>query len=161
VVRRLWTLLLLLVPGIGLAADPNQVEGSYTVDGNQTPLKFAYAFTHKKEGKPPCRAVLFSATPLSASDLKVEDPFQEFANRARKGQVQALEALFCKAKEIEMIYIYDKAFDGALQTGGMEKFEAKKFDLTGVAGKISMDHPSSFFKQKYQFDISFSVAFAP
>lgn len=153
--RLLFLFLALILAGSVRAADPNKVEGSYTVDGKAAQLKFAYAVNETCDKKK-CPAVLFSATAISDRDLQ-EDVFLHFSDLGREGKVQALEIIFKTDKTISSVRIYDKAFDGALQTGGMETFQSTRFDATGIAGKITMDSPRSFFDQKFQYNLTFNV----
>ena len=158
--RKMLGVLLLAFCGVASAADTNKVEGSYVVDNKATQLKYAYSIKEKLAGKS-YKTLLFSAAPVSADDLKAEDPFQLFSDEAGKGQVQALEVLFSDDKTIKSVRIYDKAFDGAFQTGGDEKFEATRFDAGGIGGKITMDRSHKFFDQTYQYNLTFSVALTP
>lgn len=156
-IRRLvFVFLALILAGSVRAADPNKVEGSYVVDGKTAQLKYAYAVNETCDKKK-CAAALFSAAPISDQDLKTEDVFSHFSSLARDSKVQALEIIFKADKTISGVRIYDKAFDGALQTGGMETFAATRFDATGIAGKITMDGPRSFFEQKFQYNLTFNL----
>src|SRR5262249_24877912 len=148
---------------VGVAATllwaADKVDGSYMVDGKTHALKYAYPVKEKIQDKP-CRAILFSADPVAPENLKAgQDPFMVFSDLAREAKTQAVEVLFSDDKSIKSVRIYDKGFDGALQTGGNEKFTATKFDATGIAGKITMDKPADFFKQTYQYNMTFDVAF--
>jgi len=135
----------------------NKVEGTYMVDGKVIQLKYAYPVKETSQGKP-FKAVLLSAAPVPDSTLKSEDLFSTFSELARDGKLQAVEVVFEDAKNIRGIRVYDKAFDGALQTGVGDKFDGTKFDATGVAGKISMAQPDHFIKQTYQYNATFSVS---
>jgi hypothetical protein len=154
--RLIFVFLALILAGSARAADPNKVEGSYIVDGKTAQLKYAYAVNETCNNKK-CPAVLFSAAPISDQDLKTDSVFLQFTDLGRTGKVQALEVIFLADKTISSVRIYDKAFDGALQTGGMETFAATRFDATGITGKITMDGPRSFFDQKFQYNLTFNV----
>jgi hypothetical protein len=147
----------LAISAFAAAPSANKVEGTYMVDGKVTQLKYAYAVKETSDSKP-FKAVLLSAAPVPDATLKSEDLFSTFSDLAREGKLQAVEVVFEDSKKIRGIRIYDKAFDGALQTGVGDKFEGTKFDAVGVAGKIDMAKPDNFFKQTYQYNATFSVS---
>jgi hypothetical protein len=154
--------LLFLILFVGVAATllwaADKVDGSYMVDGKTVALKYAYPVQDKVQGKP-CKAILFSAAPVAPETLKGGEPFMVFSDLAQQGKTQSVEVLFKDDKTIASVRIFDKGFDGALQTGGNEKFTATKFDATGIAGKITMDKPQDFFKQTFQYNMTFDVSF--
>lgn len=139
-----------------VTAEINRVDGFYMVDGKTTQLKYAYPAKYVSQEGTTLKSVLFSAGPVSAEDLKSDDPYSTFSRKARAGEVQALQVIFKPDKTVKQIHIYDKALDGALQTN-FGKFETTRFDSTGVTGKIIMDSPKSFIKQTFQYSMSFSV----
>lgn len=138
-----------------VATDSNQVDGFYIVDGKTTQLKYAYPAKYVSQGTT-LKSVLFSAGPVSAEDLKSDDPYSTFSSKANAGEVQALQVIFKPDKTIKQIHIYDKALGGALQTN-YGKFETTRFDSTGVTGKNIMDSPKTFIKQTFEYSMSFSV----
>ncbi len=140
---------------IVVAADSNRVDGFYMVDGKTTQLKYAYPVKYVSQGTT-LKSVLFSAGPISAEELKSDDPYSTFSSKATAGEVQALQIVFKRDNTIKQIHIYDKALGGALQTN-YGKFETTRFDSTGVTGKIIMDSPKTFIKQTFQYSMSFSV----
>jgi hypothetical protein len=150
--------LTLVLSGPVPAADSDTVEGSYMVDGNPVQLKYAYAVKDEARGIT-YESALFSAAPISAEDLKSDDYYLTFSDRASAGEVQALQVIFTPHKTIKEIFIYDKAIGGALQTNFGE-LEVSRFDSTGVTGKIIMDTPARFIDQTFQYNISFNVNWA-
>ncbi len=155
---RTWAAVVSVVTMAGAlaAAEANKVEGSYMVDGKTVALKYAYSvkYSYDKEAR---KAVLLSATALAPQDVATEDSFSHFSEMARDGKLSAMQVNFKADRTISGIFLYDKAFDGALQTVGFEKLETTRFDATGVTGKITMAEPHSFFKQKFQYNATFSV----
>src|SRR5262245_8931269 len=120
--RSLCLLFLALLAISALAAGPNtnKVEGTYMVDGTVTQLKDASPCKETLASKP-FTAVILSAAPVEDATLKSEDPFSTFSDLARNGKLQAVEVVFEDAKKVRGMRVYDKAFDGALQTGVGDK----------------------------------------
>lgn len=125
------------------------------VDGNTIQLKYAYAVKYVSRGNT-YESAVFSAAPISPEDLKSDDHYLTFSNRAGAGKVQGLQVIFKPDKTIKEIFIYDKEIGDALQTN-FGKLESTRFDSKGVTGKIFMDAPGKFIKQTFQYNISFSV----
>jgi hypothetical protein len=145
----------LAVPSAVLAAD-GAAEGTLTVNGTRTSLKYAYAsaqpgfFDKSKEDI----HVLLSDVPLT--DEQRADVF-ELIGLARAGKARVIEVVLDADAHPISGSFFTLPFEGMVSATGMHVFEQTAFENKRIAGRLYTDGARTFQDVTYEYTATFSA----
>lgn len=153
-VKVLFTSFIFVFAAVVFAADT--VDGSYTVNGRTTVLKYVYASKYPDHSKP------YNTVVLSVAEIPREwltyisvDTFRE---KAMEDGAQMMVVVFKPDGKLKDAFIFDKSVEGSmLQITPFTKLESTRFDPKGVTGKISLGALPNYFEQKISSTVTFSM----
>jgi hypothetical protein len=148
---------LLSAVGVALGDEAGTASGKLTVDGQTTPLTYAYARAGKSFFDPGKEDILIILSDVPIPEAALSDVFARHA-MAVEGKLHAVEVSLNSEKQAVSGGLLHEAFSqtqGFVSVTGMHKFEAKTFDGKLVEGKLSMDKPDEFMKKTFQYSATF------
>jgi hypothetical protein len=137
-------------------AQDGRATGSVTLNGTRVTLTHAYALAKPgafDKSTEDVQVLLTDAElPLAARD----DMF-ELIDLARAGKITAVEVLIDATGSPIAGGFYSKAFKGMISATGMHRFEPARRDAKSIAGRLSMEQPSTFMEVTYVYDATFDA----
>jgi hypothetical protein len=137
-------------------AEEGTASGSLTLNGETVALKYAYAAAQPgffDKASEDIR-VLLSDKPLS--ERARTDVF-ELTHMGRDGAARVVEVLLDAERRPIGGAIYALNFNGMVSMAGMHRFEPRRFERTGVAGRLFVEGPHEFNGVTFQYDATFSA----
>ena len=150
----------LMTASIAYGSDPGTAQGTMTVGGKKTTLKYAVARNtpnHLDEGKTDIR-VLVSNIPVTVEQF---DNIGDMMELADSGKLTGIEVEITPEKKIISGQLYSPEFHlqgNQFSAVGMHEFKATTFTKTALAGKLSTTHDSSFNKVPFSYSATFNAA---
>ena len=143
----------LVLASFGAAGD-----GTLTVNGKTFKLTHAYATTRKDsfDKKKTDVFVLFTDVEMPANVLEDEFGVMEVLN---KTPFNGVDAKIDPDKQVVSGDVYSTALKDTnyFSASGMQEVEITSWTPSRVAGKLYMPKPDDFFKNTYQYSITFDV----
>jgi len=126
----------------GLA--PGEAKGTFTMNGQSSPLSHAYAIAEKENVR-----VILSNVPLSPKQV------EEWSERMGMSDLKAVELVFNPEGQIVSGEFRHpvKSFSAT----GMHEFTKETLDAGAVAGRVKMSKTDDFFGTKYTYDATFNA----
>lgn len=155
----LGALLLAAWPDLARAQTPGQdgrATGSLTLNGARITLTHAYAVAKRGMFDKATEDVQVTLTDAELPDTARDDMF-ELIQLARDGKVTAVEVRIDATGAPIGGAIYAKAFDGMVSVAGMHRFAQARKEQKAIAGRLSMDGPSTFRDVTFQYDATFDA----
>ncbi len=150
----------LMVAAIGYGSDAGTANGSMTVGGKKTALKYAVARNvknHLEEGKTDI-AVLLSNIPVTVEQFADIGSMMELAD---SGKLTGVEVEITPDKKIIGSQLYSPEFHlqgNSFSAVGMHEFKPTTFTKTALAGNLSTSHESHFNKVAFSYSATFNAA---
>jgi hypothetical protein len=155
--RSLAALLLLL--SASAFADAGKVDGTLSVNGKTTKLKYAYAVPRKDPFDKAKMATFFIATDVELPQSALLDDFG-LMDFTMKTPINGVEWLVNDEKRVVGLVIHStnlkKKMD-QFSTSGEEKLDLASQTASRVAGRLYMPKEGEFFDEHYQYDLKFDV----
>lgn len=155
VVRPLTALLLAAAARAAMAQD-GTASGRLTLNGETVALKYAYAnaqpgfFDKSSEDV----RVLLSDVPLP--EAARTDVFERI-HLGQDGAARIVEVVVDAERQPISGAIYAPAFEGTVSMAGMHRFEAQRFDRTGIAGRLFVVGAHEFGGVTFEYDATFKA----
>ena len=157
-IRRSLAALLLLLSTAAFA-DTGKVDGSMTVNGKTTKLKYAYAVPRKDPFDKTKSATFVIATDVELPQTALVDDMSMMEATMNK-PFNGIEWLINDEKRVVGLSIHStnlkKKMD-QFSSVGEEKLDLDAQSPTHVAGRLYLPKQGDFFDEKYQYDIKFDV----
>ena len=150
----------MFVAAIGYATDPGTANGTMTVGGKKTTLKYAVARNtpnHLEEGKTDIR-VLLSNIPVTVEELADIGKMMELSD---SGKLTGIEVEITPEKKIISGQLYSPEFHlqgNSFSAVGMHEFKPATFTKKALAGKLSTTHESDFNHVAFSYAATFNAA---
>jgi len=156
--RRLFLLTVILFPLVAIASE--SVTGKITINGQPKALKYVYAW---KEASPLTQGKINTVVLLSDAKLDEKTRADRFAliDAARKGKFTGVQLAITNTDNVATGTIYTAAEDGYFDAAGMHKWEKKTRTDSAIAGKVSTDNESHFFKTSFSYSATFEAPIGP
>lgn len=131
--------------------------GTWKVNGESTPLRYAYATARRNfEDEPEKFYVVLSEIEIPAEKLYDSFGLMEFRHDKK---FRALEFELSAEKGIEGSQLFHDAFEnGSISASGSAQFQRRAFDANTISGRLFMTKPSEFFGANYYFSSAFRAA---
>ncbi|HEY2093400.1 MAG TPA: hypothetical protein VGJ81_16095 [Thermoanaerobaculia bacterium] len=157
-IRRSLAALMLLVSAAAFA-DAGKVNGTLTMNGNVTKLKYAYAVTRSDpfDKKKAVTCVIATDTELPQSALLDDMGLMEVT---MKTPLNGIQWLINDEKDVISLQIYTthrKEGGTQFSSVGAQKLDLKDLTPSHVAGRIYLPKPDDFFGDSYQYDLNFDL----
>jgi hypothetical protein len=155
----LFVLLALVVAAAGYGSDEGTANGTMTVGGKKTTLKYAVARNtpnHLEEGKTDIR-VLLSNVPVTVEQFA---DIGEMMKLSDSGKLTGVEVEVTPEKKIISGQLYSPEFHlqgNSFSAVGMHEFKPTTFKKTALAGKLSTSHDSDFNKVSFSYSATFNA----
>jgi hypothetical protein len=153
-------LVTIMVAAAGYGSDEGTANGTMTVGGKKTTLKYAVARNtpnHLEEGKTDIR-VLLSNIPVTVEEFADIGKMLELSD---SGKLTGIEVEITPDKKIISGQLYSPEFHlqgNQFSAVGMHEFKPTTFTKTALAGKLSTSHPSNFNKVSFSYSATFNAA---
>jgi hypothetical protein len=150
----------LIVTVVGYGSDAGTANGTMTVGGKKTTLKYAVARNtpnHLEEGKTDI-AVLLSNVPVTVEQFA---DIGEMMKLSDSGNLTGVEVEITPDKKIISGQLYSPEFHlqgNSFSAVGMHDFKPTTFTKTALAGKLSTSHDSDFNKVSFSYSATFNAA---
>jgi hypothetical protein len=150
----------LIVAVVGYGSDAGTANGTMTVGGKKTTLKYAVARNtpnHLEEGKTDI-AVLLSNVPVTVEQFA---DIGEMMKLSDSGNLTGVEVEITPDKKIISGQLYSPEFHlqgNSFSAVGMHDFKPTTFTKTALAGKLSTSHDSDFNKVSFSYSATFNAA---
>jgi hypothetical protein len=158
VIRRSLAALILLVSAAAFA-DAGKVNGTLTMNGNVSKLKYVYAVT-----RPDPFDKAKTTTCVIASDIELPQTAllddMELMSATMKTPMNGITWLINDEKEVISLQIYTthrKEGGTQFSSVGSEKLDLKDITASHVAGRLYLPKPEDFFGDSFQYDVNFDV----
>jgi hypothetical protein len=154
------SILAMLVAAMGYGSDAGTANGTMTVGGKKTTLKYAVARNvknHLEEGKTDIR-VLLSNVPVTVEQFADIGQMMELGD---SGKLTGVEVEITPDKKIISALLYSPDFHlqgNSFSAVGMHDFKPTTFTKTALAGKLSTSHDSDFNKVSFSYSATFNAA---
>jgi len=154
------SILVMFVAAVGYGTDPGTANGTMTVGGKKTTLKYAVARNtpnHLEEGKTDIR-VLLSNIPVTVEEFADIGKMMELSD---SGNLTGIEVEITPEKKIISGQLYSPEFHlqgNSFSAVGMHEFKPTKFTKTALAGKLATSHESDFNKVPFSYSATFNAA---
>lgn len=140
-------------------ADAGKVNGTLTMNGNVSKLKYAYAVIRPDpfDKKKTVTCVIASDTELPQTAL-LDD--MELMSATMKTPINGLQWLINDEKDVISLQIYTthrKEHGTQFSSVGAQKLDLKDLTASHVAGRLYLPKPDDFFGDTYQYDINFDL----
>ena len=142
--RRLFLLTVILFPLVAIASE--SITGKITINGQAKDLKYVYAW---KEPSPLTQGKINTVVLLS--DAKLDE----------KGKFTGVQLAITGLDNVATGTIYTAAEDGYFDAAGMHKWEKKTRTDSTIAGKVSTERESHFFKTSFSYSATFEAPIGP
>ncbi|HEX7191906.1 MAG TPA: hypothetical protein VF381_10095 [Thermoanaerobaculia bacterium] len=157
-IRRSLAALLLLVSAAAFA-DAGKVNGTLTMNGNVSKLKYAYAVTRTDpfDKKKSVTCVIATDVELPQSALLDDMGLMEVS---MKNPLNGIQWLINDEKDVVSLQIYTthrKQGGTQFSSVGAQKLDLKDLTASHVAGRLYLPKPDDFFGDSYQYDINFDL----
>ena len=150
---------LLMSASLAYASNPGTADGTMTVGGKKTPLRYAVAKTTPnglEKGKTDV-VDLLSNIPVTPEQFS---SIGDMMHLSDSGTLTGVEVEITPEKRIISGMLYSPEFHlegNSFSAVGMHEFEATTFKKNEVAGKLSTTHESSFRKVPFSYSATFNV----
>ena len=150
----------LMVAAVGYGSDEGTANGTMTVGGKKTTLKYAVARNvknHLEEGKTDIR-VLLSNVPVTVEEFADIGKMLELSD---SGKLTGIEVEITPDKKIISGQIYSPEFHlqgNNFSAVGMHEFKPTSFTKKSLAGKLSTTHESDFNQVSYSYSATFKAS---
>ncbi|HEX9407115.1 MAG TPA: hypothetical protein VF975_07345 [Thermoanaerobaculia bacterium] len=153
-------LVALTVAAAGYGSDEGSANGTMTVGGKKTTLKYAVARNtpnHLEEGKTDI-AVLLSNIPVTVEQFASIGDMMELAD---SGRLTGVEVEITPDKKIISGTLYSPGFHlqgNSFSAVGMHEFKPTTLKKTALAGKLSTSHNSKFNEVPFSYSATFNAS---
>jgi hypothetical protein len=157
-IRRSLAALLLLVSTAAFA-DAGKVNGTLTMNGNVSKLKYAYAVTRSDPFDKQKKATWVIASDIELPESALLDDMG-LTEVTMKTPMNGIQWLINDEKDVVSLQIYTThRKDGGTQFSsiGAQKLDLKDLSSAHVAGRLYLPKPDDFFGDKYEYDVNFDV----
>jgi hypothetical protein len=137
-------------------AEEGRATGGITLNGERVTLTHAYAAAKRGMFDKATEDVQVLLTDAELPDTAREDMF-ELIHLARDGKITAVEVLIDATGSPIGGAIYAKAFDGMISVAGVHRYAQTRKADKSIAGRLSMDRPSTFMNVTYEYDATFDA----
>lgn len=157
-IRRSLAALILLVSAAAFA-DAGKVNGTLTMNGKVSKLKYAYAVTRSDpfDKKKTVTCVIATDTELPQSALLDDMGLMEVT---MKTPLNGIQWLINDEKDVISLQIYTthrKEGGTQFSSVGAQKLELKELTPSHIAGRLYLPKPDDFFGDTYQYDLTFDL----
>jgi len=157
-IRRSLAALMLLVSAAAFA-DAGKVNGTLTMNGNVSKLKYAYAVPRPDpfDKSKTTTCVIVSDIELPQTAL-LDD--MELMSATMKTPMNGIQWLINGEKDVISLQIYTthrKQGGTQFSSVGAQKLDLKDITSSHVAGRLYLPKPDDFFGDTYQYDVNFDL----
>ena len=137
-------------------AQPGTATGTFTVNGRQIGLRYAYASVQPGAFDAKTEDVRLLLTDVPVDEPSRTDTFA-LARLARGKKLNGIEVVLDAKGEPMSGFLFLDSFNGMVSVSGVHQFERKAFERLLISGRMFTDGPRTFAELTWQYDVTFST----